>query len=103
MNRALRGIVNSQVQLGVRRRICCPVTWSLLRDAEDIVQSWGPGGRVMWMCLMSLSYFLIARADEMFATSSGKVRPAHCLTRRDVALFREDIQLEYLTGDRQIG
>ena len=44
----------------------------------------------MWMCLMSLSYFLIARADEMFATSSGKVRPAHCLTRRDVALFRGD-------------
>ena len=34
---------------------------------------------------------------------SGKAIPAHCLTRRDVALFRGDNQLEYLTGDRQIG
>ena len=56
----------------------------------------------MWMCL-SLSYFSTASADEMFATSSGKVHPAHCLTRRDVALFRGDNQLECLTGDRQIG
>ena len=55
------------------------------------------------MCLMTLSYFLIARADEVFATSSGKVHPAHCLTRRDVALFRGDNRLEYLTGDEQIG
>ena len=35
----------------------------------------------MWMCLMSLSYFLIARADEVFATSSGKVHPAHTASR----------------------
>ena len=74
----------------------------MLTDAEDIAQSWGPGERVMWMCL-SLSYFSTASADEMFATSSGKVHPAHCLTRRDVALFRGDNRLEYLTGDEQIG
>ena len=53
----------------------------------------------MWMC-SSLSYFSTASADEMVATSSGKVHPAHCLTRRDVALFRGDNQLEYLTGDK---
>ena len=95
MTCTLRGITRSQVESGVRRRVRRPVTWSMLRDAEDIAQSWGPGGRVMWMCL-SLSYFLIARADEMFATSSGLVHPAHCLTRRDVALFRGDSQLAYL-------
>ena len=103
MNCALRGNANLQVQLGVRRCIRRPVTWSMLRDAADIVQSWGPGGRVMWMCSMSLSCFLIARADEMFAACSGTVHPAHCLTRPNVALFRGDNRLEYLTGDEQIG
>ena len=92
---ALRGIARSQVERGVRRRTRLPVTWSMLRDAEDVAQSWGPGGRVMWLCL-SLSYFLIARADEMFAASSGTVHPAHCLTRGDVAFFRGDSQLEYV-------
>lgn len=91
MKCAVRGIARSQVELRTR----LPVTWSMLRDSEDIVQSWGPGGRVLWMCL-SLSYILIARADEMFATSSGTVHPAHCLTRRDVVFSRGDRQLAYL-------
>ena len=51
---------------------------------------------------LTLSCFLIARADQMFATSSGMVHPAHCLTRRDVAFFREDSQLEYVNW-RQAG
>lgn len=95
VNRVVRGIARSQVERGVSRRTRLPVTWSMLRDSENIVRSWGPGGRVMWLCL-SLSYFLIARADEMFANSSGVVHPAHCLTRQDVAFFQGDRQLQYL-------
>ena len=38
----------------------------------------------MWLCL-SLSYFMIARSDEIFACSSGVAHLAHCLTRKDVA------------------
>ena len=91
---ALRGIARSQVDQGVRRRVRLPVTWSMLRDSEDVIQSRGAGGRVMWLCL-SLSYFLITRADEMFASSAGVVHPVHCLTRRDVAFFQGSQQLEY--------
>ena len=94
-NCVLRGIARAQVELGVHRRIRLPVTWGMLRDGEDLEKSWGPGGRVMWLCL-SLSYFLITRSDEMFAASSGRVHPAHCLTRRDVAFFRGDRQLAYI-------
>ena len=34
--------------------------------------------------------------SEMFASNKGVIHPAHCLTRRDVAFFSEDRQLEYL-------
>lgn len=92
INCALRGIARSQADLGVRHRVRLPVTWSMLRDSEDLVQSWGAGGRVMWLCL-GLIYFLITRADEMFAGTSGVAHPAHCLTRRDVAFFHGSHQL----------
>ena len=39
--------------------------------------------------------FLIARSDEIFASSSGVAHPAHCLTRKDVAFFSGNNQLEY--------
>ena len=32
----------------------------------------------------------------MFAASSGRIHPAHCRTRRDVAFFRADRQLAYI-------
>ena len=43
----------------------------------------------MWLCLC-LSYFLIARPDEVFASDSGVVHPEHCLTRGNVAFFAGD-------------
>ena len=49
----------------------------------------------MWLCL-SLSYFLIARSDEIFASSSSVAHPVHCLTRKDVAFFSRNNQLEYV-------
>lgn len=92
---ALRGIARTQVDQGIGHRVRLPVTWKMLLDGERLIPAWGVAGKVTWLCL-SLSYFLIARADEMFASSTGVVHPAHCLTRGDVAFFRGDIQLEYV-------
>ena len=48
----------------------------------------------MWLCLC-LSYFLIVRSVEAFASALGVVHPAHCLDRGDVAFFAGDVQLAY--------
>ena len=71
-----------------------PVSWGVLLEGEGLIPSWGAGGKEMWLCLC-LSYFLIARPDEVFASDSGVVHPAHCLTRGDVAFFAGDVQLAY--------
>ena len=39
---------------------------------------------------------MIARSDEIFASSSGVAHPAHCLTRKDVAFVSGNSQLEYV-------
>ena len=41
---------------------------------------------------------MIVRLDEIFASSSGVAHPAYCLTRKDVAFFSGNSQLEYLHG-----
>ena len=41
---------------------------------------------MIWLWL-GMSYFLLARSDEVFANGSGVVNPAHCLTRSDVAFL----------------
>ena len=66
----------------------------MLLKGEGLIPSWGAGENEMWLCLC-LSYFLIARSDEVFASDSGVVHPAHCLTRGDVAFFVGDVQLGY--------
>ena len=55
----------------------------------------------VFMCL-GLSYFLLARSDEMFANDSGAVHFVHCLTRGDVALYADGTQLQYMRW-RQAG
>ena len=37
---------------------------------------------------LALGYFFVARSDEIFASPTGVVHPVHCLTERDVALYR---------------
>ena len=49
-------------------------------------------GAFIFMC-SCLSYFLLARSDEMFATDSGAVHSVHCLTRADVAFYADGTQL----------
>ena len=39
---------------------------------------------------------MITRSDEIFASSSRVAHPVHCLTRKDVALFFGNNQLEYV-------
>lgn len=88
----LRVIARFHVERGVQRRTRLPVIWKMLLDGESPIRTWGVGGRVTWLCLC-LSYSLIARSDEMFATSHGDVHPAHCITRQDVAFFSGDVRL----------
>ena len=46
---------------------------------------------------------MIARSDEIFASSSGVAHPAHCLTRKDVAVFSELVEVRALATSRQGG
>ena len=41
---------------------------------------------------------MIARSDEIFASSSGVAHPAHCLARKDVAFVSGNSPLEYVHG-----
>ena len=76
---ALKDIARSHVEAGTRHRVRLPVTWRMLLDGGKLFPAWGIRGRVMWLCL-SLSYFLIARSDEIFASSSGVAHHVSCLT-----------------------
>ena len=91
---ALKGVARGHVAAGTPRKVPLPVSWGVLLESEGLVPSWGAGGKEMWLCLC-LSYFLIARSDEVFASDSGVVHPAHCLTRGDVAFFAGDVHLAY--------
>ena len=48
------------------------------------------GARVddLFGCLWRWAIFFVARSDEIFASATGVVHPVHCLTRKDVALYR---------------
>ena len=37
---------------------------------------------------LALGYCFVAGLDEIFASAIAVVHPRHCLTRRDVALYR---------------
>ena len=91
---ALKGIARGRVAAGTPRQVRLPVSWGMLLEGEGLIPSWGAGGNEMGLCLC-LSYFLIARSDEIFASDSSVVHPAHCLTRGGVAFFAGDVQLAY--------
>ena len=59
--------------------------------------SLSPGGRVL-----ALGYFFVARSDEIFASPAGAVHPVHCLTRRDVALYKGERRLTWLQWHQAI-
>lgn len=86
VNRALKGVEKAHVEFGTKRRVRIPVEWEVLLEGQHLIPSWGTGGRVLWLCL-SLTYFLVARSDEIFATTTGGVHPVHCLRRTDVTFY----------------
>ena len=91
---ALIGIARGHVAAGTPRQVRFSVSWGMLLEGEGLIPFWGVGGKEMWLCLC-VSYFLIARSDEVFASDSGVVHPAHCLNRGNVAFFAGDVQLAY--------
>ena len=95
VQRALKGITRSHVAAGTSCRVHLPVSFGMLLTGEALIPSWGPEGKVLWLS-SCLSYFLLARLDEMFAADSGEVHSAHCLTRGDVAFYVVSTQLEYI-------
>ena len=66
-----------------------------LLEGQGLASSSGPGGCVLWLSL-ALGYFFVARSDEIFASPAGSVHPVHCLTRRDVALYKGERRLTSL-------
>ena len=80
IKRALKGVERLHVAAGTPKSVRRPISWDVLLGGQGFASSWGPGGRVLWMSL--------ARSDEIFASATGVVHPGHCLTRRDVALYR---------------
>ena len=57
--------------------------------------SWGLGGRFLWLSL-ALGCCFVARSDEIFASPARAVHSVHCLTRRDVALYKRERRLASL-------
>ena len=48
------------------------------------------------MDVSSVGLFFVARSDEIFASPTGAVHPVHCLTRRDVAMYKGERRLTSL-------
>ena len=95
IKRALKGVTRSHVAAGTPKRVRRPISWDSLLEGQGLALSWGPGGRVLWLSL-ALGYFFVARSDEIFASPAGAVHPVHCLTRRDVALYKGERRLASL-------
>ena len=93
IKRALKGVTRSHVAAGTPKRVRRPISWDSLLEGQGLTLSWRPGGRVLWLSL-ALSYFFVARSDEI--SPAGAVHPVHCLTRRDVALYKGERRLTSL-------
>ena len=87
IKRALKGVTRSHVAAGTPKRVRRPISRDSLLERQGLALSWGPGGRVLWPSL-ALGYFFVARSDEIFASLAEAVHPVHCLTKRDVALYK---------------
>ena len=89
----LSGMKRASLQAVPRRRCRVPIALDVLLDhGGSAARLWGTGGRVLFLCLL-LTYFIGARAHEIFKNDSGKVHLVHCLTRGDVMFFENDRQL----------
>ena len=93
LKRMISGIKRASLQAALPRRCRIPVALDvLLAYGGPAAKSWGIGGRVLFLCLL-LTYFIGARAHEVFKTDSGQVHVVHCLTRGDIVFFDNDRHL----------
>ena len=95
VNRALKGVERAHVSAGTTRRVRVPVFWGTIWRGQHLIPALGDGGRVLWLCLAT-TYFLMARSEEMFASSAGGVHPTHCLLRSDVTFYAKGRALPVL-------
>ena len=66
LSNALKGSARSRAVAGLQPRARKPVSWSMLLGGEHLAQTWGAGGRALWLAL-GASFFFLTRAAEMFA------------------------------------
>lgn len=92
-----KGIDRIRGMTGKQAQVRLPLTWSMLSQGYHTVASAPDGGKVVWLGL-TLSYFLLCRASELFAYANGLVHPDFCLTRDCLRYFHGDTQVE--TEDR---
>ncbi|CAM9501380.1 unnamed protein product [Laminaria digitata] len=74
----------AHTEAGVDKRVRLPIALNiLLGEGSRVHKDWGPGGRILYLCLL-LSHF---------KSDAGIIHPVHCLTRADIALFSGPKQL----------
>lgn len=86
------GVERVHLRAGTTPRIRHPVTWGCIVRGQKLAQSWGPGESVLWLCV-ALRYHLVARSDDVFAATGGRVHPVHSLTRGDAAHCRSGVDM----------
>ena len=91
LKKFLKGITRCPVNVGTQPRLRRPISWDMILTGRELVQSWGEGGKILWLCL-GLSYFFLTRAGEVFANEDRSVGE-WCLKRNHVAFFEGDRQL----------
>ena len=71
-----------------------PLTWSILSQERRVVTTTVDEGDVMWLGL-TLSYFLLCRASELWAYADGKVHLEFCLTRNSLTFLSGEERLSF--------
>ena len=66
LRNALKCSARSHAATGLQPRVRRPVLWSMLLGGEHLSQTWGVGGRILWLALGAYFFFL-TRSTEMFA------------------------------------
>lgn len=98
---ALEGSVRSQAVAGSRSRVKRPVSSSMLRGGEHFAQTWGDGGRALWLTSGGSIFFW--REREKCLPRRVRAHEVYCLKRPDVDFFQGESELKrgrWSTADR---
>ena len=86
------GLARESTLHGRPSRVRRPISWEMLKHGIGTVSEWGEGGKILWLTL-SVSYFFMCRASELWANSKGTVHKEFCLVRRNV---------RFLLGEKRV-